>query len=78
MNLRLDKTLVGGGKSHNHVSETTSFQKIDFMNHGLNLNSLGKKKLILLIAKCIDDEMCQLLAIFLLSPVQKRLLVQLT
>jgi len=77
VNLRLDQTLVGGGKSQNHVTQTTSFQRVDFMNHGLHLNLLDKKKLILLISKCLYDKLCQLLAIFLLSPVQKPPLVQL-
>ena len=49
----------GGGKSHNHVIETTSFQRVDFMNHGLHINSLGQKKLILLTAKCLGDKLRQ-------------------
>ena len=75
MNLRLDQALMGGGKSHNHVTETTSFQGEDLMNHDHHQNSLGKKKLILLIVKCLGDKLCQLLAIYLLSPVQKPPLV---
>jgi len=66
---------MGDGKSPNHVIETTSFQREDSMNHGLHLNSLGKKKLTLLIAKCLVDNLCQVLAIYLLSPVQKPPLV---
>ena len=47
---------MGDGKSPNHVIETTSFQREDSMNHGLHLNSLGKKKLTLLIAKILGDK----------------------
>jgi len=71
VNLRLDQALMVGGNSHHHVIEIPSFQREDFMNHGLHLNSLGKKKLTLLIAKCLGDKLCHLLAIHLLSPVQK-------
>ena len=63
MNLRLDQAPMGGGKFHNHVTETTSFQREDLMNYGLHQNSLGKTKLTLLIAKCLGDKLCHLLAI---------------
>jgi hypothetical protein len=36
MNLRLDQALLWSDKSHNHVIETTSYQREDFMNHGLH------------------------------------------
>jgi hypothetical protein len=65
------------GKSLNHVTEIPPFQMEGFMNHGLHLNSLGKKKLTLLIAKCFGDKLCHLLAIRLLSPVQMPPLVKL-
>jgi hypothetical protein len=56
VNPRLDQALMGGGKCHNHVTETTSFQREDLMNHGLHQNLLGKTKLIL-IAKCLGDKL---------------------
>jgi hypothetical protein len=71
VNLRLDPALMVGGKSLNYVTEIPSFQREDFMNHSLHLNSLGKKRLTLLIAKCLGNKLCHLPAIHLLSPVQK-------
>jgi hypothetical protein len=75
VNLKLNQALMVGGKSLYHVIEIPSFQREDFMNHGLYLNSLGKKKLTLLIDKCLGDKLCRLLTIQLLSPVQKPLFV---
>ena len=69
VNLRLDQALFECGKSHICVTETTSFQREDLMTHGLHINSQGKKKLLLLRVQVI--KMCQVLAVFLLSPVQE-------
>ena len=69
MNLELDQALLECGKSHICVTETTSFQREDLMTHGLHRNSHGKKKLLLLRVQLI--KMCQVLAVFLLSPVLK-------
>jgi hypothetical protein len=54
-----------------HVIETTLFQRDDFKSHGLHLYSRGKKKLTLLIAKSLGDEIRQVLAVFLLSPLKE-------
>jgi len=56
VNLKLDRALLGCGKSHICVIEITSFQREDFMTHGLHLNSRDKKKLTLLIAKGVGDK----------------------
>jgi hypothetical protein len=69
MNLRLDQALLECGKSNICVTETTSFQREELMTHGMHLNSQGKKKLLLLRVQVI--KMCQVLAVFLLSPVQE-------
>ena len=51
VNLRIDQAVLGCGKSHIRVIETTSFQSED-----CRLNSLGKKQLTLLTAKSLDDK----------------------
>jgi hypothetical protein len=68
VNLRLDQALLECGKSHICVTETTSFQREDLMTHGLHPNSQGKKLLLLRVQV---TKMCQVLAVFLLSPVQE-------
>jgi len=44
VNLRLHQVLLGYGKSHTDVFETTSFQSEDFMTHGLHLNLTRQKE----------------------------------
>jgi hypothetical protein len=51
VNLRIDQVVLGCGKSHTHVTETTSFQRED-----CHLNSQVKKKLTLLTAKNLGDK----------------------
>jgi hypothetical protein len=51
MNPRIDWAVLGCGKSHIHVIETTSFQRED-----CHLNLHGKKKLTLLITNSLDDK----------------------
>jgi hypothetical protein len=51
VNIRLDRTLSGDGKSHICVIETTSFQREDFMTHGRHLNSRGKRSLHFLLLR---------------------------
>ena len=71
VNLKRDRAQLECGKSNICVVQTTSFQRDDFTTHGLRLNFRGKKKITRLIAKGIDDKMCQAVAVFLLSPVQE-------
>jgi hypothetical protein len=50
VNLRLDHALLGQGMSHVGVIDTLTFRREEFTNHGLHLNSRGKRRLTLLIA----------------------------
>ena len=55
-NLRLHRILHGCVKSHIRVTETTSYQREEFTTHGLRINSRGKMKLTLLVAKSLGDK----------------------
>ena len=55
INPSLDRVLLGRGKSHIGVIDTSSFLREDITTHGLDLNSRGKRKLTLLIAKSLGD-----------------------
>lgn len=55
VNVSLDRALLGRGKSHIRVIDMTSFQRDEFMTHGLHLNSRGQRKLTLLIPKSVGD-----------------------
>jgi hypothetical protein len=56
VNLSLDQTLMGRGTSHIGVIDTTSIMREEYMTHGLHLNSQGKKKLMLLIPRRINED----------------------
>jgi hypothetical protein len=71
VNLKRDRAQWGRDKFQIYVIETTSFQRDDFTNRVLRLNFRDKKNLTRLIAKGIDYKVCQILAVFLLSPVQE-------
>jgi hypothetical protein len=47
---------MGLGTSHIGVTDTASIVREEYTTRGLHLNSRGKKKLMLLIAKRIDDD----------------------
>jgi hypothetical protein len=53
MNLRLDQVLMRNDMSHINVTDASSFVRVDFMRHGLNLNLRGKKRLTQLVAERI-------------------------
>lgn len=55
MNVSLDQALLGHDKSHIPFIDMTSFQRDEFMTHGLPLNSRGQRKLTFLITKCLGD-----------------------
>lgn len=55
VNVNLDWALLGHGKSQIRVIDMTSFQRDEFMVHGLHKNSRGQRKLTLLIPKILGD-----------------------
>jgi hypothetical protein len=56
MNLRLERALMGRGTSHIGVIDTNCIVREDYMTHGLHLNSRGKGKLTLLIARILGGD----------------------
>jgi hypothetical protein len=71
VNLRFHWALFGCGKCHIRVIETTSFQREELTTHSLHINSRGKKKLTLLIAKSLGDKNVSDTSIIPVIPVQK-------
>jgi hypothetical protein len=56
MNLHLERALMGRGASHIGVTDTNCIVREDYTTHGLYLNSRGKMKLTLLIARSLGGD----------------------
>ena len=54
--LTLGRVLLGCGKSHIGLIDTSSFLREDFTTHGLHLNSQRKRRLSFLTAKRLGDD----------------------
>jgi hypothetical protein len=54
VNLRLDRAMMGHDKAHIGITDVTYFVRDDYTTHGLHLNSLGKRRLMHLIAERIS------------------------
>jgi hypothetical protein len=56
MNLRLEWALMGRGTSHIGVIDTNCIVRDEYTTYGLHLNSQGKRKLTLLIARSLGRD----------------------
>jgi len=56
VNVSLDQVLLGFGRSHVHIIDTTLFLWEKFTTHDLHLNARGKRKITaIVIAKSLCD-----------------------